>query len=84
MLSSVLNSKRAILVNIAIMRTFVQMRNMLESNAKFAIKLKALEDRMDMHDENTIVVMSTLRKLLKDSAAMPPQPHRDKIGFHAD
>jgi hypothetical protein len=84
MLSSVLNSKRAILVNIAIMRTFVQMRNMLESNAKFAIKLKELEDRMDMHDENTIVVMSTLRKLLKDSAAMPPPPHRDKIGFHAD
>ena len=83
MLSSVLNSKRAILVNIAIMRTFVQMRNMLESNAKFAIKLKELEDRMDMHDENTIVVMSTLRKLLNDSAAKAPLPAKQKIGFPA-
>ncbi len=80
MLSSVLNSKRAILVNISIMRAFVQMRNMLESNAKFAAKLKELEDRMDMHDENTIVVMSTLRKLLNNSATKLPPP-RKKIGF---
>ena len=81
MLSSVLRSKRAVTINIQIMRAFVRMREMLETSAKFAAKLKELEDRLDMHDENTIVVMSTLRKLLKDSATKVPPPPRKKIGF---
>lgn len=80
MLSSVLRSKRAIAINIQIMRAFVRMRDMLETNAKFAAKLKELEDRLDMHDGNTIVIMETLRKLLKESKEKTSAPKK-KIGF---
>ncbi len=48
MLSSVLRSKRAIQVNVDIMRTFVRLRNMLGSNAQLARKLKALEKKYDI------------------------------------
>ena len=47
MLSSVLNSKRAIKVNIEIMRAFVSLRRMLASNEKLARKLDALEKKYD-------------------------------------
>ncbi len=80
MLSSVLRSKRAITINIQIMRAFVKMRDMLETNAKFATKLKELEDRLDMHDGNTIAIMETLRKLLKESKGKAA-PLSKKIGF---
>ena len=80
MLSSVLRSKRAVTINIQIMRAFVRMREMLETSAKFAAKLKELEDRLDMHDENTIVIMDTLRKLLKVTKGNTSVPQK-KIGF---
>ena len=55
MLSGVLNSERAIQVNIAIMRTFVKLREMLSSNKELAHKLTLLENRIEKHDgENTI------------------------------
>jgi phage regulator Rha-like protein len=81
MTANILNSEKAIDISVFIVRAFVRIREMLETSAKFAAKLKELEDRMDMHDENTIVVMSTLRKLLNDSAAKAPLPAKQKIGF---
>ncbi len=84
MSANILNSERAIDVSVLVIEAFVRMREMLETSAKFAAKLAELEDRLDMHDQNTIVVMSTLRKLLKDSTAKPPVPAKKKIGFHAD
>jgi len=81
MLSSVLRSTKAVNVNIQIMRAFVRMRKMIEDNKMLAAKLDELEKRLDRHDENTIVIMSTLRKLI-DS------PHgntkKGKIGFHTN
>jgi len=74
MLSSVLRSPRAVQVNIAIMRTFVRLREMLLSNAEFARKLAALENKYDAQFK---VVFDAIRELM-----LPPDPPRRKIGFH--
>ncbi len=73
MLSSVLRSKRAIEVNIAIIRTFVKLRQMLESHAKLAKQLAEMEDK---YDEQFRVVFEVLNELMS-----PPEPKRKKIGF---
>jgi len=76
MLSSVLNSKRAIDVNIAIMRAFVQLRKMITSNNKLSQKLAELEQHLESHDEQIQAVFETIRQLM-----MPPEKPRKKIGF---
>ena len=74
MLSSVLRSPRAVQVNIAIMRTFVRLREMLLSNAELARKLAALENKYDAQFK---VVFDAIRELM-----LPPDPPRRQIGFH--
>ena len=74
MLSSVLHSDRAVRVNIEIMRAFVQLRQMLASNAELARKLETLEKKYDIRFK---VVFDTLRQLMS-----PPEPKRREIGFH--
>jgi len=61
MLSSVLNSKRAIDVNIAIMRAFVKMREILATNKEFSVKLKIIEDQLAEHDEQFRVVFEAIK-----------------------
>jgi phage regulator Rha-like protein len=78
MLSSVLNSKRAIQVNIAIMRAFVQMRKLLTTSKKFARKLEELEKRLSAHDENFQIVFDAIKRLLTEE-----EKPRKKIGFTA-
>ncbi len=73
MLSSVLNSERAIVVNIVIMRAFVRLREMMLSNAELNRKINALEQK---YDENFRMVFDALRQLL----AAPERPQR-QIGF---
>lgn len=73
MLSSVLNSRRAIQVNIEIMRAFVRLRQMLASNAQLARKLAKLEKKYDAQSK---VVFDAIRQLM----AMP-EPKKRKIGF---
>src|SRR5574341_1775408 len=73
MLSSVLNSKRAVQVNIEIMRAFVRLRQLLASNAQLARKLEALEKKYDAQFK---VVFDAIRQLMA-----PPHPSRRKIGF---
>jgi len=73
MLSSVLRSPRAVLVNIEIMRAFVRLRQMLEANADLARKLFALEKK---YDAQLKVVFDAIRELM----APPPKPGR-RIGF---
>jgi hypothetical protein len=75
MLSSVLRSKRAIAVNVQIMRTFVRLRQMLASNADLAKKLAELERK---YDRQFKVVFDAIRQLM-----IPPEPKRKQIGFHA-
>jgi hypothetical protein len=74
MLSSVLNSKRAIQVNIEIMRAFVRLRQMLTSNADLARKLATLEKK---YDAQFRVVFDAIRELM-----MPPESKKKRsIGF---
>ena len=63
MLSSVLNSRTAVEVNITIMRAFVQMRQVLISNKDLEIKLKELEVKYEEHDFELILVFEAIRKL---------------------
>ena len=77
MLSGVLNSERAILVNIAIMRTFVKLRGLLEENADLSRKLMDIEKK---YDEQFKIVFQVLHELME-----PPSPPPKKIiGFHAN
>ncbi|MGB3340291.1 MAG: ORF6N domain-containing protein [bacterium] len=73
MLSSVLRSKRAIQVNIAIMRAFVKLRQFAISHAELAIKLKTLEKKYDAQFK---VVFEAIRQLM-----IPPEKAKRKIGF---
>lgn len=76
MLSSVLRSPRAIEVNIAIMRTFVQLRRLMESNRDLAWKIDALEAR---YDEQFAMVFDAIKRLIahEDAAVTraPPATH---------
>jgi hypothetical protein len=76
MLSSVLNSARAVQVNIAIMRAFVRLRQLLATNADLARKLEKMEQKYDRQFQ---VVFKAIRELMR-----PPEPKRRRIGFHAD
>lgn len=74
MLSSVLHSKRAVMVNVEIMRAFVRIRRLLASHADLARKLAALERRYDAQFK---AVFDAIRKLMS-----PPEPPRKRrIGF---
>jgi hypothetical protein len=75
-LSSVLNSDRAIEVNIAIMRAFVQLRKMIASNEKLARKLNKLEERLEKHDEDIGLIFKAIKELMT-----PPDKPSKKIGF---
>jgi hypothetical protein len=77
MLSSVLRSKRAVRVNIEIMRAFVQLRQMLSSHADLARKLAALEKK---YDAQFRVVFDAIREL----TAPPEPPRKRRIGFTSD
>lgn len=74
MLSSVLTSPRAIQVNLAIMRTFVQLRQMLATHTDLARKLEALERK---YDQQFRAVFDAIRELMSDKKV----PRRE-IGFH--
>jgi len=64
MLSSVLNSDRAVQVNIQIMRAFVKLQHILSADKQFEFKLKELEDRLDMHDGDIRDIFSAIRQLI--------------------
>ncbi len=79
MLSSVLNSERAVQVNIAIMRAFVKLREMLSTNKELALKLAQLERKMEKHDEEIKLIFDAIRELMK-----PPETKTKKIGFRRE
>ena len=64
MLSSVLNSERAIEVNIAIMRAFVRLREIMSTHKDLARKLADLERKLGEHDEKFAVVFEAIRQLM--------------------
>ncbi len=79
MLSSVLYSKRAIQVNIAIMRAFVKLRQVFSTHKELVVKLKELEEKITGHDTDIQAIFEAIRQLMKP---LPVKPKR-QIGFHA-
>jgi phage regulator Rha-like protein len=75
MLSSVLRSKRAVMVNVEIMRAFVRLRQLLASNVALARKLTTLEKKYDAQFK---VVFDAIRELMEP----PHEPTKGRIGFH--
>jgi hypothetical protein len=79
MLSSVLNSDRAIAVNIEIMRSFVRIRRLLEADKSVARKFERLERRLASHDQAIVGILAAIHQLMH-----PRVPKRRGIGFTAD
>lgn len=79
MLSSVLNSDRAIKVNIAIMRAFVEMRRVLSSYEEFSEKLAELEEKYDQHDEQISEIFDAIYRLMS-----PEGEETRTIGFKTE
>ncbi|MDP3791715.1 MAG: ORF6N domain-containing protein [Candidatus Omnitrophota bacterium] len=80
MLSSVLNSKRAIQVNIAIMRAFVKLRQILSTHKELVYKLNELERKFEKHDVEIQSIFEVIRQLM----APPSEPPKRRIGFKQD
>ena len=76
MLSSVLNSDRAIQVNIQIIRAFTQLRQIIIHNEDLNKRLEAIEQKYEEHDENFKIVFEAIRQLINEGE----KPKR-KIGF---
>lgn len=79
MLSSVLNSERAVQVNIAIMRAFVQMRELAASNREMATRFAELERRVGKHDEAIGTLFDAIRQMMQ-----PEEKGRKEIGFRVE
>ena len=77
-LSSVLRSKKAAQVNIAIMRAFVKLRQMISSHRELASKLNALEKRMDGHDQKVQELFTYIKNILEPTEEKPKR----RMGFH--
>jgi hypothetical protein len=73
MLSSVLNSKRAIQVNIQIMRTFTRLRQMLAGHEELQKKIEAMESKYDEHFQ---IVFTAIKQMLHED-----EKPKKKIGF---
>jgi len=76
MLSSVLNSERGIQVNIAIMRTFIKLREVLLTHKELAQKLEELERKYQLHETDIQVIFEAIKKLLEP----PDEPPKPRFG----
>jgi len=78
MLSTVLNSERAIQVNIAIMRAFVKLRELLLTHKELAQKLEELERKYQLHETDIQVIFEAIKKLLEP----PDEPPKPRFGIN--
>ena len=76
MLSSVLRSEKAALVNVAIMRAFVKLRRLLATPGELAQQIAKLAETVELHDEQIKTITDVLRQMM----AQPPKPR--ELGFH--
>lgn len=79
MLSSVLNSERAVQVNIMIMRAFVRLRQMLSVNQELTKRLDQIEKKIENHDGEIRTIFQVIRQLM-----LPSEKSKRRIGFHHD
>lgn len=76
MLASIINSEKAILTNILIVRTFIKMRELMLTHKDILLKLDALEKKDHKQDQDIKLIFAYLKKLID-----PPQEPRKRIGF---
>lgn len=79
MLGNVLKSSRAVEVSLLVVRTFVQIREMLSTHKELAIKLEELERKVSSHDQAIAGLIDAIRQLMT-----PPAQKKHGIGFLAD
>ncbi len=84
MLSSVLNSDRAILVNIQIIRVFTKIRQLIETHAEILRKLDQIEKKDIEQDQHIMLIFEYLRQLEQSRQHQDDQSNRKKIGFRQD
>jgi hypothetical protein len=77
--ANVLNSPRAVLMGIHVVRAFVQLRDLLESNKELAQKFAELERKVSSHDQAIVGILKTIRELMHS-----PLPKKRPIGFTAN
>lgn len=82
MLSSVLNSKRAIQVNIQIIRIFTRIRQLLADNTEIRLEVEKIKNKLENQDKNMEIVFKYLDELLEKQER--PNPPRRRIGFKSD
>jgi phage regulator Rha-like protein len=79
MLSSVLRSKRAVQMNILIVRAFVKLREMLASHKELSRAIEDIGRKLDEHGEQIVAIVETINQLLAPESVEPTR----RIGFHA-
>jgi phage regulator Rha-like protein len=81
MLSGVLNSEKAINMNIAIMRAFVEVRKVLLGQSDLKEQIKEIKERLGEHDEQLNQIYDAMENLLDEKAAQRKWNERERIGF---
>ena len=84
MLASILNSDRAIIVNIQIVRVFTRMRQLLESHTEILRKLEHLQKKHLDQDRQILLILKYLKQLEQARQQQDDQTKRKKIGFRQD
>ena len=79
MAANVLSSKRAIKVNLLVVRAFVKLRKTFETHKELTFKLIELERKFGKHDSEIQAIFNVIKKLMEQ-----PKKPRKKIGFHID
>jgi hypothetical protein len=80
MLSSVLNSPRAIRMNVEIMRAFVRLRRFLATPGELAQQLARLAETVELHGDQIQAISQVLRQMIE----VPPEASRPRIGFRTE
>jgi hypothetical protein len=81
MLSGVLNSYKAIEMNIAIMRAFVAIRKVLLIDSDLKLQIQLVKEKLESHDEQLNQIYDALENLLDEKAAQRKWDDRERIGF---
>lgn len=81
MLSGIIHSKRAIQMNIAIMRAFVELRKVLLLKSDFKVKLDEIKERLGGHDVQLTQIYEAIENILDENAAKTKWDNRTRIGF---
>lgn len=81
MLSSILNSERAVAVNIQIMRVFTRIRQMLTDNTELRLEIEKIKRKLDNQDKNTELIFQYLDELNEKIKRPPLLPDREMVGY---